>query len=108
MCASALLFYVSAADGDGERGRGLAAAAGMAARGGGGGGVLCSQSIIFREESRWIKVASCHFGDARQIPADRVNTAAGECVRAVSPLYQPVSLYCFFNLPLTFFSCLLQ
>lgn len=106
MCASALLFYVSAAVGDGERGRGLAAA-GTAARGG-GGGVLCSQSIIFREESRWIKVASCHFGDARQIPADRVNTAAGECVRAVSPLYQPVSLYCFFNLPLTFFSCLLQ
>lgn len=85
MCASALLFYVSAAVGDGERGRGLAAA-GTAARGGGGGGVLCSQSIIFREESRWIKVASCHFGDARQIPAHRVNTAAGECVRAVSPL----------------------
>lgn len=86
MCASALLFYVSAAVGDGERGRGLAAAGTAARGGGGGGGVLCSQSIIFREESRWIKVASCHFGDARQIPAHRVNTAAGECVRAVSPL----------------------
>ena len=69
---------MSAADGDGKRGRGQAAR--------GGGGVLCSQSIIFREESRWIKVASCHFGDARQIPADRVNTATGECVCAVSLL----------------------
>lgn len=69
--------------------------------------VLCSQSIIFREESRWIKVASCHFRDVRQIPADRVNIAARECVLSpFCPLYQslpqPVSLFCFFNLPLTF------
>lgn len=62
--------------------------------------VLCSQSIIFREESRWIKVASCHFSDVRQIPADRVNTAERVCMLSVfCPLYQslclPVSLYCF-------------
>lgn len=69
--------------------------------------VLCSQSIIFREESHWIKVASCHFRDVRQIPADRVNTAVRVCVlssfcRQCQSFCQPVSLYCFFNLPLTF------
>ena len=70
--------------------------------------VLCSQSIIFREESRWIKVASCLFKDVRQIPADRVNIAVRVCV--LSPfcprfqsLCQPVSPYCFFNLALFIF-----
>lgn len=77
--------------------------------------VLCSQSIIFREESRWIKVASCHFKDVRQIPADFVNIAARVCV--LSPfcpryqsLCQPVSLYCFFffNLPFIVLTSLLS
>lgn len=63
--------------------------------------VLCSQSIIFREESRWIKVASCHFKDVRQIPADRVNIATRVCVLSpFCPLYQSlrqkISGCCFF------------
>lgn len=54
--------------------------------------VLCSQSIIFREDSRWIKVASCHFRDVRQIPADRVNIAVRVCVLSpFCPLYQLLS-----------------
>lgn len=66
--------------------------------------VLCSQSIIFREESRRIKVASCHFRDVRQIPADRVNIAVRVCVPSpLCPPYpslrQPVPLCCYFNLP---------
>lgn len=54
--------------------------------------VLCSQSIIFREESRWIKVASCHFRDVRQIPAGRVNMAVRVCVPSpFCPPYQSAS-----------------
>lgn len=37
--------------------------------------VLSSPSIIVREESHKIKVASCHLKDVRQIPADRINIA---------------------------------
>lgn len=70
--------------------------------------VLCSQSIIFREESRRIKVASCHFRDVRQIPADRVNIAVRVCVPSpLCPPYpslrQPVPLCCYFNLPFFLF-----
>lgn len=70
--------------------------------------VLCSQSIISREESRRIKIASCHFRDVRQIPADRVNIAVRVCVPSpLCPPYhllrQPVPLRCYFNLPFLFF-----
>lgn len=70
--------------------------------------VLCSQSIIFREELLWIKVASCLFRDVRQIPADRVNIAVRVCVLCsfcllFQSLCQPVSFYCFFNQLIFFF-----
>lgn len=75
--------------------------------------VLCSQSIIFREESHWIKVASCHFGDVRQIPADHVNIAVRVCVPSpvrppLQSLCQPVSSHCFFKPAFHFASCLSQ
>lgn len=54
--------------------------------------VWCSQSIIFRKESRWIKVASCHFRDVRQIPADCVNIAVRVCV--LSPFCPPYQSIC--------------
>lgn len=54
--------------------------------------VLYSQSIIFREESRWIKVASFHFKDVRQISADCVNTVVRGCVLSLfCLLYQLLS-----------------
>lgn len=43
--------------------------------------VVCSQSIIFGEESGQIKVASCRRRDVRQTPADLVNTAERPYVR---------------------------
>lgn len=70
--------------------------------------VVCSQSIIFGEESRQIKVASCRCRDVSQIPADLVNTAERPCVRrflSVSlRLSAPPHFALFFSLLLTFVS----
>lgn len=69
--------------------------------------VVCSQSIILGEESRRIKVSSCHCRDVRQIPADLVNTTARPCVRCLPSVSLRLSappFALFFNLLLTFVS----
>ena len=63
--------------------------------------VLSSQSIILREKSRRIKVASCQLKDIRQIPADRINIAVRLCV--LSPFYLSYQMLCQFASVIFFF-----